>query len=69
MRYKVSCTKPDCHLHAAWYETAALAEFVAAAHHFRTNDQHRVDVTEYKPNPPPAESFKPDTTGVAGSGC
>lgn len=68
MIYKVSCSNPGCHLREAWFETVGLAEMVAAAHSLRTNDNHRVEVTETKMKPEPANRgtippFNSDQTG------
>lgn len=49
MRYVVSCKKEDCYLRAAWYDDLGAAELLAFAHHNRTDDSHRVTVTDTQP--------------------
>jgi len=55
VRYKVSCAKRDCYLKEARYENLGAAEFLAFAHHNRTDNTHRVDVIDTHATPPPSE--------------
>jgi len=48
-RYVVHCSNRECYLRAAWYDDLGAAELLAFAHHNRSNDQHRVTVTDTMP--------------------